>query len=363
MNKTTLVARGRTINLPAFFPDATRGVLKSLEAKHLTECGVEGVVVNTFHLMFTPGIEIVKSLGGIRNFMGWDGHIISDSGGFQMLSLIHKNSSFGKIMDDGIKLTVPSFSTVFFSPELCIRNQFIIGSDIVICLDDCPGINATREQIEISVERTISWAQRCKNEFNQQLKHHKLTSANRPLLFAVIQGGSYVDLRKKCADALLKVGFDGYGYGGWPMTRSKILDSEYLSIVSKLVPNEFPKYALGVGMPDEIAKCVELGYSIFDCVLPTRDARHKRLYVINEEQITKSSLLTKEFYSFINISKTFYAKDSTPICERCDCFTCKNYSKAYLHHLFKIKDTLAYRLASIHNLFTYSSVIKAIRDL
>ncbi len=352
--------------LPIFCPDATRGVLRAVDTLDIKNTKTNGLVVNTYHLMFTPGIETIKKYGGVKNFMKWDGFTISDSGGFQMLSLVNKNKKFGQVLEEGVYLTNPGFTPFLFTPEMCIQTQFIIGSDLMIVLDDCPKIKASRQEISDAVDRTVRWAKRCKTEFNRLLELNGLDNTNRPMLFGVIQGGSYKDLRKRCADALLEIGFDGFGYGGWPMTRENVLDEEYLDYVARLVPNGMKRYALGVGLPHEVGKCVSLGYEIFDCVLPTRDARHKRLYIFNKdpEQITDIKEFTnRDFYSFMGIHKEMHAGLDEKIDPFCDCYTCTNYSKGYLRHLFAIKDTLAYRLASIHNMRMYSKLMENLKRL
>lgn len=361
MPRRQLLVKKRIIELPTFFPDATRAVIRGLDAKDLANEGVEGLVVNTYHLMFTPGDTVIKDLGGVAKFMNWGGHTISDSGGFQAFSLIHKNPNFGTITEKGIQLTPPNQKKQLFTPEKCIQTQFAIGADIMICLDYFQGDDASREDVQMCVDRTVRWAKRCKEEFESQIKLRKISKASRPLLFAVIQGGKFEDLRKQCARELVEIGFDGYGFGGWPMTRSNELDVEYLNLVAESVPEDAPKYALGVGLPHEIAICVRLGYTIFDCVLPTRDARHERLYVFNSDPATITNFETKDFYSFLYINKEKYIRDKGPISEFCDCHTCKNYSRSYLNHLFKIEEPLAQRLATIHNLRMYSVLMQRLR--
>ncbi len=353
------------IKLPTFFPDATRGVIKSIDSLDLTLSGIEGIIVNTYHLYNTPGIDILKKAGGIKNFMNFNGTVISDSGGFQILSLVYQNSKLGKIEDSGVTFFQISKGgdkkTVFMSPEKCIETQFDIGSDILITLDDCPPRwKESKKDIKSHINRTIMWAKRCKDEYLRQIKLRKLK--NKPLLFAVIQGGEYKDLRKYCAEQLIKIGFDGYCFGGWPMKENGEFNIEILSYTAKLMPQGAFKYALGVGDPASIIQCAKSGYNIFDCVLPTRDARHKRLYLFKKNPDKVNILNDTDLFEFILINKEKYKDDFSTISNFCDCFTCKNYSKAYLHHLFSIEDTLAYRLATIHNLRVYSKTIELIRN-
>lgn len=353
------------IKLPTFFPDATRGVIKSIDSLDLTLSGIEGIIVNTYHLYNTPGIDILKKAGGIKNFMNFNGTVISDSGGFQILSLVYQNPKLGKIEDGGVTFFQISKGgdkkTVFMSPENCIDIQFDIGSDILITLDDCPPRwKESKKDIKSHINRTIMWAKRCKDEYLKQVKLRKLK--NKPLLFAVIQGGEYKDLRKYCAEQLIKIGFDGYCFGGWPMKENGEFNIDILSYTAKLMPQDSFKYALGVGDPASIIQCTKSGYNIFDCVLPTRDARHKRLYIFKKDPDNINILNESDLFEFILINKEKYKDDFSPISNFCDCITCKNYSKAYLHHLFSIEDTLAYRLATIHNLRVYSKTIELIRN-
>ncbi len=353
------------IKLPTFFPDATRGVIKSIDSIDLSLAGIEGIIVNTFHLYNNPGIDVLKKAGGIKRFMNFDGTVISDSGGFQILSLVYQNSKLGKIDENGVTFFQISKGgdrkEVFMSPEVCIDIQFDIGSDILITLDDCPPKwKESKMEVRSHVDRTIRWARRCKEEYSKQIKKRKLS--NPPLIFAVIQGGEYKDLRKYCAEELVKIGFDGYCFGGWPMKDDGEFNIDILSYTAEQMPQDSFKYALGVGDPASIIECVKAGYNIFDCVLPTRDARHKRLYVFNKDPAMIDIFNETNLFSFIPISKKIYKEDFSKISDFCDCFTCKNYSRAYIYHLFCIEDTLAYRLATIHNLSVYSKTIELIRN-
>jgi queuine tRNA-ribosyltransferase len=353
----SITIKNKTLQLPTFFPDATRGVIRSIDSQDLESVKVEGLIVNTYHLMSKPGATVLKEIGGIKPFMDWNGWIISDSGGFQLLSMIYQNPEFGKINDDGVifyKDSKGGKKKYQFTPEKSIQIQFAIGADIMICLDDCPPLKATEEDEIKSVERTIKWAKRCKEEFNLQLKNKKISENDRPKLFAVIQGGNSRELREKCAIGLREIGFDGFGFGGWPLDQQGNYNYEILKFTADLMPNGLPKYGLGIGNPQAIFECYKMGYNIFDCVLPTRDARHQRLYLLN----TKGE---GENYSYLHIAKEQYVRDPNPIDKECDCHTCQHYSRAYLNHLFAIEDTAAYRLATIHNLRTYTRLIEQIR--
>jgi queuine tRNA-ribosyltransferase len=355
--------KNREMEFPIFFPDATRAVVRSIDSNDLENSGIEGMVVNAYHLLQYPGIETLKKFNGIKNFINWNNWVVSDSGGFQLLSLIYSNASLGNVSDKGINFVKGlggKSKKIFFTPEKSIEIQFDIGSDIVICLDDCSAIKAKRGEIEINVKRTIEWAKRSKEEFLKQIEKRKLKE--NPCLFAVIQGGKEKDLREKCANELIKIGFDGYSFGGWPLNEGGELNLDILNFTAELMPNDKPKFALGIGSVEGIIEGVKMGYNIFDCVLPTRDARHKRLYVFNKQVEEIDVFEDKNFFEYLYISKEKYYRDKSPVSEFCDCFTCQNYSKAYLRHLFDIEDSLAWRLATIHNLRFYSQLLKLLRE-
>lgn len=363
MNMNNITIKGKSLTLPTFFPDATRGVIRSVDSNDLRSVNVPGIVVNTYHLMTHPGASVIKSHGGIKTMMDWDGFVISDSGGFQLMSLIQQQTGFGKVSDDGITFyrgSTQEKKKYQLTPEKAIQVQFALDADIMICLDAFTPVGATREETQQSVRRTVTWARRCKDEFDRQVKQRKFTPENRPLLFGVIQGGEDPQLRTECAIALKDIGFDGYGFGGWPIDDTGELSTKTLKLTADLMEDDKPKYALGVGNPSAIVACARMGYTIFDCVLPTRDARHKRLYVFTEDP--KSSNLDGKFWSYIHIHQEKNLRDKRPLSEWCDCLTCTHYSRAYLNHLFAIRDTLAYRLATIHNLRFYTQLIERIRS-
>ena len=350
------------VQLPAFFPDGTYGVVRSVDAGDLYSCEIPGVVMNSYHLMSKPGISTIKSIDGIHNFVRWNKPILTDSGGFQVFSLIRENSKFGEIRKNEIVFRPSKEKKVLFTPQKCIRLQINCGSDILMCLDYCTHPDDPIEVNKLSVDTTIRWARMCKEEYNKLTKNKYEISENKPLLFAIIQGGNDKKLRQVCAEALIDIGFDGFGFGGWPLNNKGEFIEDILSYTAELMPDNTPKYAMGIGRPEEIVKCVKMGYNLFDCVIPTREARHHRLYVFNYDNIEDINLEDKAFYRFVYILDEKYIKDDKPISEICDCYSCKNYSKAYLRHLFKIGDTLAYRLATIHNLRFYTNLMSYIRD-
>jgi len=340
------------LRLPSYFPDATRGVVRGLDSRDLIEAGISGIVVNTWHLMDSPGATAVEAAGGIRKFMGWPGVVASDSGGFQLLSLVHRDRSAGEVTAEGVTYVRRSGGAGkkhLFTPEKSVAAQFALGSDIMFCLDDCPSPGAGAKENAASVERTVDWATRCRKEYDRQAAERKLAEGDRPLLFAVIQGGDDPGLRHECARALVATGFDGYGFGGWPMDKNGKMKTEILELTAGLMPADRPRFALGVGSPSELGECRRMGYDLFDCVLPTRDARHKRLYVLDPDG--KGS---------INIGDEKYTRDGRPVSAVCSCRLCKGYTRAYLSHLFRIEDSAAWRLATIHNLVTYAAIVRGL---
>jgi queuine tRNA-ribosyltransferase len=344
--KKDLTVKGKTYKLPIYLTDATRAVTKSLDSIDMVNAGVKGAVVNTYHLMETPGIDILQNAGGVKGFMNYDGLVVSDSGGWQIFSLIKRNNLPGKITDEGVTFKIGVHNKKIFTPEDSIRVQFGIKSDIIVCLDDFSSPVGNDEEVKKSVYRTIDWAKRSKIEYEKIIKEQNLTANTRPLIFAVIQGHFNKELRKYCADELIKIGFDGYGYGGYPFDpQTGNLDLDISEYVANLIPDDKYKFALGIGRPQDIIACASFGWEIFDCTLPTRDARHKRLYVAD---------------GYIHIGKSIYSSDFKPIEQGCDCHTCRNFTRAYLHHLFKIGDVTAFRLASIHNLKFYTGLIESL---
>jgi queuine tRNA-ribosyltransferase len=351
-----------SVELPAFFPDGTKGVVKCVDSKDLEDCKVEGLVMNTFHLLSNPGPNILKRMNGLNNFINWNHPILTDSGGFQVFSLISENPKFGEIRNNEIIFRKDFKDKIILSPEKCIQLQFNYGSDIIMCLDYCTHPNDTYEVNEKAVDTTIRWAKKCKEEYLKQLKIRNIK--NRPLLFAIIQGGDNFELRKKCADELKKIGFDGYGFGGWPLDIEGNLVDDILEYTASLMPDDTPKYAMGVGKPEEIVRCYKMGYNLFDCVIPTREARHNRLYVFNEkyDSFEDVNVYEDDFYNHYYVLDDKYITDDKPVSKVCDCHTCKNYSRSYLRHLASINEELYNRLATIHNLRFYTQLMEKLRN-
>ena len=353
-----LIIRGRKAELPMFLPDATKGFVRGVSSKDLSECGIKGVVVNTYHLLYNDLVREIENKKGIHNYMEFNEIVISDSGGFQVMSLIRKNNKYGEINDDGAVFIMDG-KKIHLTPEKCIQMQIKIGSDIVMCLDDCTEPDLSYAEQEKSVERTISWAKRCRKEFDRLTKN--LNENEKPLIFGIIQGGNHLELRKKCAEELIKLDFGGYAFGGWPVENGKFLH-EILKYTCELMPNDKLKYAMGVGKPEDIVYCARIGYNLFDCVIPTREARHGRIYILNEKRRLKiKNLNSKNFYKTLQITNNKYRLDAKPLDKNCQCYTCQNYSRAYIHHLFKTKEPLGQRLATIHNLHFYLYLIKQLQ--
>lgn len=322
------------IDTPAFMPVATKATVKTLTPEELYDMGTQALISNAFHLFLSPGMDVIQKAGGLHEFMHWKQAIFTDSGGFQM---IRKDFPF-KITDEGITYKNPrDGKKYYYTPEICLNNQKILGSDVAMVLDDCPAYGSDYNTVEASVERTIKWARIAGN-----------VEKNRDqLFFAILQGGTFAELRKKCAEKLIDMDFDGYGIGGLSIGEPKELMNEVLKHSLPLVPEDKPRYLMGVGSPAELLNAIGSGIDIFDSALPTRNARHQ-------------TLMTSK--GNIDIVRGKFALDFAQIDENCRCYTCKNYTRAYLHHLFKESELLALRLASIHNLHFVRSIVQGARE-
>jgi queuine tRNA-ribosyltransferase len=347
------------LDYPVFLPDATLGLVRAVDSHDLIGVGIQGVVMNTFHLMQRPGSSTIQALGGLHRMSAWPRPIITDSGGFQAYSLIRQNPKFGRMDERGITYQPEGGGRKFLlTPEKSVQLQLSYGADVVICLDDCTHVDAPRAEQELSVSRTIAWARRGRSEFDRLVEQKKLESNRRPLLFAVIQGGGELDLRRRCAEALLELGLDGYGFGGWPLDSSGSLLSEILEYTRSLVPAQYPLHALGIGHPHNLLAGWRLGYGLFDCAMPTRDARHGRLYAFSQP----GGELSGDWLRYLYINDERHVKSALPADEGCDCPLCSQYSLGYLHHLFKLNDSLFLRLASLHNLRFMTRLTDRLRE-
>ena len=347
--------------LPAFLPDATYGAIRAGSFEDVYAAGLHGCEMNSYHLMTKPGAKLVKSFGGLHGFTGYSGAILTDSGGFQLYSLIRENPEYGEIRDREIIFRPDRGSRkLTFTPEKCMQVQFQYGSDIMMALDMCTHPDDPVDVQRRSVELTVKWGERCRAEFDKLSARME----KKPLLFGIVQGGSDPELRRACGRQLEAIGFDGYGFGGWPVDASGAFRPDILKMAADAMPDEKIKYAMGLGRPEEIAALVRMGYSLFDCVIPTREARHQRLYTWLPCMDTPEGVRREDgkFYRFLYALDDEHRREAGPVDERCDCALCRNHSRAYLHHLFKVNDPQALRLATAHNLRFYGRLMELLRD-
>ena len=319
---------------PMFMPVGTQATVKTLAPEELKaiDCGI--ILANTYHLWLRPGEDIVDKAGGLHKFMNWDGPILTDSGGFQVFSLAKRKD----ISEEGVKFKNQyNGDALFLTPEKSIKIQNKLDSDIAMSFDECIGWPATYDYCKQSVERTLRWAKRGKDVFNNP----------RQSLFGIVQGGEYEELRKHCAEELVKIGFDGYSIGGTSVGEDKPTMYKMVEMSTKYLPEDKVRYLMGAGDPIDIVENVIRGIDIFDCVSPTRLARH-------------GHALTK--YGKINLKNAKYKEDFTPISEECDCYACKHYTKAYIKHLINAEETFGARLLSIHNINYLVNLTKELRE-
>lgn len=356
-----LVLPHGALALPAFLPDGTQGVVRSLSAEDLESVQVQAVQMNAYHLMQRPGSSTIQALGGLHAMSGWSRPIFTDSGGFQIYSLIRQNSKHGTISDKGATFRPSGEKKFNLTPEKSVQLQFGYDADMIICLDDCTHAEADLATQQESVRRTILWAERCKATFVQLVEEKRLSESERPLLMGVIQGGLSPDLRRVCAEALLEIGFDAYGYGGWPLDSDGNLLVEMLALTRELVPEPYPLHALGVGHPAFVSACSRLGYQLFDSTMPTRDARHGRLLTFTIDPETIENFAGDNWFRFLYPNDDRHVKATVPVSTWCDCPCCQRYSLGYLHHLYKLRDTLYFRLATAHNLRFMTQLMTGLR--
>lgn len=321
------------IETPVFMPVGTYGTVKSLTAEELTGIGAQIILGNTFHLMLRPGVEVVKAHGDLHDFMHWDKPILTDSGGFQVFSL----GAMRKISEEGVTFKSPiNGSKIFMEPEESMQVQRDLGSDIVMIFDDCTPYPATMQEAADSMRLSLRWAERSK-------KAH----ANNPAaLFGIVQGGMYEHLRQESIEGLVDIGFDGYAIGGLSVGEPKEEMMSTLDAVHIKMPVQKPRYLMGVGTPEDLVEAVRRGIDMFDCVMPTRNARNGHLFVRS---------------GVIKIRNSQYEFDTRPLDESCACYTCQNYSRSYLRHLDKCKEMLGSRLNTIHNLYYYLELMENMR--
>lgn len=337
------------VSTPAFMPVATQATLKTLSKREILESKVQIILSNAYHLFLRPGIEIIKKAGGLHRFMNWDKPLLTDSGGYQIFSL----ATLRKIIKEGVEFQSHiDGAKHFLSPERVIEIQSIFGSDIIMPLDECVHYPATRDYAEESLKLTVEWARRSKKQFIEiaearSNKGERRTENGEQLLFGIVQGSTFLDLRKEAVERLVEIGFDGYAVGGVSVGEPDDLKKEILEFTIGLLPERKIHYVMGVGSPVDILEAVSKGFDIFDCVMPTRNGR-------NGMAFTKKGKL--------NIRNAKCASEFTPIEEKCSCFTCQNHTRAYIHHLFSANEILGLRLVSLHNVHFYANLMKEIRE-
>jgi len=326
-----------TIETPAFMPVGTYGSVKAMTPQSLGEIGAEIILGNTFHLFLRPGLDVVAEFGGLHRFIGWNKPILTDSGGFQVFSLAHKR----KITEQGVTFASPvDGSKVFLSPEESMRIQHVLDSDIAMIFDECTPYPATEKQARDSMELSLRWAERSRRAFDD--------FGNPNALFGIVQGGVYPELRRRSAEALIGIGFDGYAIGGLAVGEPEHERNATLERTEPLLPRDKPRYLMGVGRPEDIVEAVRRGVDMFDCVMPTRNARNAHLF-------TRQGTL--------RIRNAEYERDTRPLDEACACYTCRSgFSRAYLRHLDRCGEMLGPMLATIHNLHYYQELMAGLRD-
>lgn len=327
------------VNTPVFMPVGTVGTVKAMTPHEVKDLGAEIILGNTYHLMLRPGHEIIRQLGGLHRFMGWDGPILTDSGGFQVFSL----GDLRKITEDGVYFQSHIDGAKHtLTPESAIEIQEALGSDIMMILDECTPYPATFDYAKSSMERTLRWGKRCRD-------YHLRPEGNseKQALFGIVQGSMFKELREISARETVNIGFDGYALGGLSVGESKNEMHEMIEVSVPHLPEDRPRYLMGVGLPEDLLEGVRRGIDMFDCVIPTRNARNGMLFTT---------------FGSIQIKHSRYISDNSPIDTECGCYTCKHFSRAYLRHLYMAKEILSSRLNTIHNLYYYLNLMKSVRE-
>ena len=321
------------IQTPIFMPVATHAAMKAMTPAQVHDTGAQIILSNTYHLHLHPGETLVEKAGGLHKFMGWDGPILTDSGGFQVFSLPNKRiteeGAFFRHEDTG--------EEVFLDPAKAVAIQEALGADIAMCFDECPPYPAEYGYVQKSLELTTRWARRCK------AAHSRPDQA----LFGIVQGGMHPELRLESARQITDIGFDGYALGGLSVGEEKEVMHEMMQACSGILPENSPRYIMGIGAPEDLVEAVNAGFDMFDCVMPTRNARNGALFTS---------------FGRINIKAAIYAEDQSPIDSACGCYVCRNYSRAYLRHLYRSQEILASRLNSWHNLHYFLDLMARMRD-
>jgi len=322
------------INTPVFMPVGTQATVKTLSPEDLMSIGAEIILSNTYHLFLRQGHELIKEFGGLHRFMGWERPLLTDSGGFQVFSL----AELRKIAEEGVTFQshIDGGAKHSFTPEYAIEIQEALGADIIMTFDECIPFPATHDYARESLERTLRWARRCRDAKRD----------TGQALFGIVQGGMYPELRKQSAESLVDIGFDGYALGGLSVGETKPVMYEMIEASVPLLPGDKPRYLMGVGTPEDLLEGVDRGIDMFDCVMPTRNARNGTFFTS---------------FGKIVIRNAQYERDRRPIDPECGCYTCRNFTRAYLKHLFNAGEVLALRLGTIHNLFFYLDLMRKVR--
>lgn len=324
------------VETPVFMPVGTYGSVKAMSPANLNEIQAQIILGNTFHLWLRPGNDVISHFGGLHNFIGWDKPILTDSGGFQVFSL----ANMRKLTEDGCTFKSPlNGEKLFLSPEISMQIQTVLNSDIVMQLDECPDGNSDKHTADKSLELSLRWALRSKNEFE------RLNNPNA--LFGIVQGALFSDLRAKSLDGLMQIGFDGIAVGGLSVGEPKPEMQRILRDLAPILPSDLPHYLMGVGTPEDLVFGVSCGIDMFDCVMPTRNARNGWLFTR---------------FGDIKIKNARYKMDDKPLDESCNCYTCQHFSRAYLHHLHRVGEILGAQLNTIHNLHYYQTLMSEMRQ-
>lgn len=338
-SNTTLARVGRLetnhciFETPVFMPVGTQATVKTVSPSELKEIGVNAILTNAYHLYLRPGIDVIRESEGLHKFMSWDKTIITDSGGYQIFSM----ASLRKVRDDGVEFQSHfDGSYHFFTPEKVIEIQNSLGADIIMVFDECVSYPCKYVEAENAARRTFLWAKQCKNS----------NKNNKQSLFAITQGSMYKDLREKSTKELMDLDFSGYAIGGLSVGEPKGTMLEIVELSTRLLPEEKPRYLMGVGTPEDIFECVERGVDMFDCSMPTRNARNGTVFTSTGKIIVRNAE---------------YSKDFTPLDKNCKCYTCRNFSRAYIRHLLNVGEILGMRLTTLHNLVFITNLISYIR--
>ena len=331
----TITTSHGEISTPVFMPVGTQATVKTLSPEDLESIGVQIILSNTYHLFLRPGHELIRDFGGLHGFMNWKRPVLTDSGGFQVFSL----ADLRKVTDEGVTFQshIDGGAKHFITPEYAVEIQEALGADIIMAFDECIPYPATKDYAQESLDRTHRWAQRCRDAKKD----------TGQALFGIVQGGMYADLREHSARTLVDIGFDGYAIGGLSVGETKPLMYEMLEAVVPHLPQDQPRYLMGVGTPEDLLEGVDRGIDMFDCVMPTRNARNGTFFTS---------------FGKLSIRNSRYERDGNPLDPVCRCYTCRTFTRAYLRHLFNAGEVLALRLGTIHNLFFYLDLMREIRS-